>query len=266
MQLDPSATSAGARLLAFESLTSTNFEALILARRGEQGPLWIVAGRQTAGRGRRGNEWISEPGNLYATLLLSDPGPAERAPELSFVAALAVHDAIVTCARELRARLAFKWPNDVLCAGAKLGGILIESEIVGTRLVMAIGIGVNCRHHPSQTTYPATDLAAAGAEVSASDLFCALSAAMVQRLSQWRGGGGFSEIRSDWLDRAIGIGAGMTVRLPGRELFGRCEALDVHGRLLLRLADGTLETIAAGDVFPVTFSGQPSADQSGSVD
>ncbi len=266
MQLDPSAAAAGVRLLSYETLASTNAEALALARRGEQGPVWIMASRQTAGRGRRGNEWISEPGNLYATLLLCDPAPAERAPELSFVAALAVHDAIVACGGGLRAKLAFKWPNDVLCAGAKLGGILIESESVGARLVMAIGIGVNCKHHPSQTSYPATDLAAAGTEISAEDLFCALSAAMVQRLSQWRSGGGFSEIRSDWLDRAIGIGAGMKVRLPGRELFGRCEALDEHGRLLLRLADGTLETIAAGDVFPVTSSGQPGAVQSGSVD
>ena len=62
---------------------------------------------------------------------------------------------------------------------------------------------------------------------------------------------GFAAIRADWLRRAAGIGGEMLVRLPGRELAGRFEALDERGRLLLRLADGALETISAGDVFPL---------------
>jgi BirA family transcriptional regulator, biotin operon repressor / biotin---[acetyl-CoA-carboxylase] ligase len=252
MQLDPLAAAAGVRLLDYESLPSTNGEALALARRGEIGPLWIVAMRQTAGRGRRTNQWISEPGNLYATLLLSDAAPADRAPELSFVAVLAVHDAILDRAAGLRGRLTLKWPNDVLCDDAKLGGILIESESIEARLVAAIGIGVNCRHHPPQTSYPATDLAAAGADVSPEELFCALSAAMTRRLTQWQRGANFAAIRRDWLGRAFGVGAEMKVRLPGRELSGRWETLDERGRLLLRLADGTLQAIAAGDVFPVS--------------
>ena len=77
---------------------------------------------------------------------------------------------------------------------------------------------------------------------------------MMRRLKQWRGGEGFTTIRSDWLDRAIGIGGDMRVRLPDRDLDGRCEALDEHGQLLLRLVDGSLQTIAAGDVFPLDGS------------
>jgi BirA family transcriptional regulator, biotin operon repressor / biotin---[acetyl-CoA-carboxylase] ligase len=251
MQLDPLAAAAGTCLLDYETLPSTNSEALALAQRGETGPLWIVAHRQTAGRGRRTNQWISKSGNLYATLLLCDPALAESASELSFVAALAVHDAILDRTEHLRGKLALKWPNDVLCDGAKLGGILIESESIEARLVAAIGIGVNCRHHPPQTSYPATDLAAAGADISAEELFRALSGTMARRLGQWQRGANFAAIRRDWLDRAFGVGAQMKVRLPGRELFGRCEALDERGRLLLRLADGTLQAIAAGDVFPM---------------
>jgi BirA family transcriptional regulator, biotin operon repressor / biotin---[acetyl-CoA-carboxylase] ligase len=253
MRLDPAAAAVGFRLAVHQTLASTNAEALAAARdrRGETSPLWVTAQEQTAGRGRRGNAWISPPGNLYATLLLTDPALPPHAPELSFVAALAVHDAIAGRAPGLREKLALKWPNDVLCGGSKLAGILIESHNLDARLAVAIGIGVNCRHHPSQTSYPATDLAAAGVEVSADDLFVALSAAMMQRLDQWRRGEGFMAIRSDWLARATGIGGEMRVRLPGRELLGRCEALDESGRLLLRLADGTLETIAAGDIFPV---------------
>jgi BirA family transcriptional regulator, biotin operon repressor / biotin---[acetyl-CoA-carboxylase] ligase len=256
MRLDPAAAAAGFRLVAHETLASTNAEALALARRGELGPLWVTARRQSAGRGRRGTQWISARGNLFATLLLSDPSPPDNAPKLSFVAALAVHDAIAACAAPLREPLSLKWPNDVLCGGAKLAGILIEGENLDpagakTRLAVAIGIGVNCRLHPAQTSFPATDLAACGAQVSPENLFAVLSGAMVRRLSQWRRGAGFAGVRADWLDRVAGIGGQMRVRLPGRELFGRAEALDDGGRLLLRLADGTLQTIAAGEVFPV---------------
>lgn len=251
MQLHPSGAAAGFRVLAFGTLASTNTHALAVARVGERGPLWITAARQTAGRGRRGNEWVSPPGNLYATLLLTDPAPAECAPQCSFVSALAVHDAITACAPGLRNVLALKWPNDVLCSGCKLAGILIEGEQVPHGLAIAIGIGVNVRHHPRGTSYPATDLTTAGVNVSAERLFAALSAAMLERLHQWRRGAAFNVVRADWLKRAALMGGQMKVRLPSGELTGRCESVDEKGRLLLRLSDGTLQTIAAGEVFPV---------------
>lgn len=258
MRLDPAAELAGFRLLAHDTVTSTSAEALSRARAAELGPLWITARAQTAGRGRRGAAWISAPGNLFATLLLTEPAVARRdAPELSFVAALAVHDAILLCAASLRETLALKWPNDVLVAAEKLAGILIESETIAGKLAVAVGIGVNCAHHPAQTAYPATDLATAGVEVTAERLFAVLSATMVCRLTQWRGGEGFAGIRSDWLDRAVGLGGPMRVRLPGRELVGRGEALDESGRLLLRLSDGSLQTITAGEVFALPASEQP---------
>src|SRR5213594_3661690 len=80
MKLEPRATAAGVRLIAHEVLGSTNAEALNLARQGERGPLWVTADRQSAGRGRRGRAWISPPGNLYASLLLTRPAAAEHWP------------------------------------------------------------------------------------------------------------------------------------------------------------------------------------------
>ncbi len=145
MQLDPRASAAGVRLVAHEALGSTNVEALALARQGERGPLWVTAERQTAGRGRRGRAWISEPGNLYASLLLTEPASSDHWPELSFVAALAIHDAVVDVAASLKPKLAIKWPNDLLLSGAKFAGILIEAD--GGEAV-AVGIGVNCASHP----------------------------------------------------------------------------------------------------------------------
>jgi BirA family biotin operon repressor/biotin-[acetyl-CoA-carboxylase] ligase len=248
MKLDPRASAAGVRLKAHDVLGSTNAEALSLARQGECGALWVVARRQTAGRGRRGREWISEPGNLYASLLLTAPSPAEHWPELSFVAALAIHDAIVEVAAELRPQLAIKWPNDLLLAGAKFAGILIEGEGGGEGAVV-VGIGVNCASHPADTDHPATDLATAGARIAPDTLMAALSAKMLGRLAQWNQGEGFSTIRADWLARAAGLGDDVRVRLADREIVGRFEALDARGGLVLRLPDGKATTVAAGDVF-----------------
>jgi BirA family biotin operon repressor/biotin-[acetyl-CoA-carboxylase] ligase len=248
MDLDPVVAAAGVGLIACDRIGSTSAEAMALARAGERGPLWVTAQSQTAGRGRRGRVWVSEPGNLYATLLLTDPSSPERAPELSFVAALAVHDALAEQAASLGPAFTLKWPNDVLCGPAKVGGILIEGE--GTDpLAVAVGIGINCAHHPRISEYPATDLAAAGALVRPDDLFRALSAAMLRRLRQWGRGDGFAAIRADWLRRAAGRGGDIRVRLAECELTGRFETLDERGRLIVRLADGTAEAVTAGEVF-----------------
>src|SRR5262245_4340585 len=233
-----------------DSVGSTNSEALARARSGEVGPLWITARTQTEGRGRRGRSWRSGPGNLHATLLLRDPSPAVLAPQLSFVAGLAVYDAILEVVEGGRQRIALKWPNDVLCEGAKVGGILIEGE--GEPLAVAIGIGINCEHHPDDTEYPATDLRAHGVANATSDrMFRSLTIAMARRLVQWRRGRNFALVRADWLARAHPVGSTLLVRLPERELSGRFEALDDAGRLLLRLPDGSTELITAGDIFPI---------------
>jgi BirA family transcriptional regulator, biotin operon repressor / biotin---[acetyl-CoA-carboxylase] ligase len=251
MNLTPSAD-PGARLISLDEVGSTNAEALARARGGERGPLWITARRQIAGRGRRGRNWVSEPGNLYASLLLTDPAPPQLAAELSLVAALAVHDALAERASMLGPRLALKWPNDVLCDGAKLAGILVEGEgLPGRPLTVVIGIGVNCAHHPAETGYPATNLAAAGALVSPEALAQALVGTMARRLAEWDAAKNFAAIRVAWLKCAAGLGTPARVRLPEREVDGIAETLDESGCLVLRLADGSRERIAAGEMFPL---------------
>ena len=244
MQLDPTARAAGARLITHDTIGSTNAEALRLAREGERGPLWIVAKTQTAGRGRRGRTWVSEPGNLYASLLLADPSPPEHYPELSFVAALALHDAVTARIPGLAGRVALKWPNDLLIDRNKFAGILVEGE--GATVV--IGLGVNCVHHPVGTEYPATDLAAAGVRATPDSLFAPLSAAMQARLKQGDRGAGFAKIRGDWLARAAGLGKGVRINTADGELSGQFEGIDGSGRLVLRRPDGTMQAVAAGDV------------------
>ncbi len=266
MRLDPTAIEAGVALEALAAVGSTNDEARSRARAGARGPLWITAQTQTAGRGRGGRAWFSPPGNLYASLLLTDPSPIERAPELAFVAALAVRDAIAAEAPGLAPQLSFKWPNDLLLDGEKCAGILIEGELLppasrqGPKpkqaFVVVIGIGVNCAHHPpamsaDAPSYPATDLAVHAAPMPPERLFLRLSSTMCRRLSQWDRGRGFAAIRRDWLASARGIGETVTVRNGKAGTAGRFAGLDPAGRLVLQLPDGTVETVAAGDVFPL---------------
>ena len=240
--------------ISYETVGSTNEEALSCVRAGERGPLWITAERQDAGRGRRGRSWASAPGNLYASLLLGDPSTPERAPQLSFVAALAAHDAVVALAPALARRAALKWPNDLLLDGAKFAGILVEAEGTGPAFAAVIGIGINCKHHPADTPYPATNLAAAGADVTADALFDALAAAMAFRLAQWDRGAGVAAIRADWLARAFGLGAEIGMRAGAQALIGHFESVDESGRLLLRLPDGRVQAFAGVEVADVRQS------------
>lgn len=241
---------AGVRHERYETLGSTNAEALARARAGERGPLWISAETQTGGRGRRGKSWNSPAGNLYASLLLTEPSPPALAAQLSFVAALAVHDAVSSCAPSAASRLKFKWPNDLLLDGRKLAGLLIEAESLPCFSVV-IGIGVNCVSHPTDTTYQATDLRANDIAISVRALLAELSKAMNARLAQWAAGSGFPSIRNDWINRAGSIGETIIVRLPEREMTGIFHSIDDEGRLVLERPGNATETVAAGEIFPL---------------
>lgn len=242
---------------AFDAVDSTNAVALARAAAGERGPLWIAARQQSAGRGRRGRAWVSEAGNLYTTLLLSDAAPPSCLSGICFVAALALHDAILDTAHGLApAQLRLKWPNDLLLDGRKIAGILVEGASRAESHAVAIGFGVNCAHHPQETEYPAADLAGADFSVSPERLLGGLGASMEMRLQEWQRGENFAVVRAAWLARASGIGAPIEVRLPNRTMSGTFEAIDEGGALVLRRGDGALESIAAGDVFPVAEAGR----------
>lgn len=239
-------------VVRLDDVGSTNDEALRCYRDGERGPLWIVAERQTAGRGRRGREWASVSGNLFASLLLTDVAPPQSSPQLCFVAGLALHDAVAALSGLTRARIALKWPNDLLIDGAKCAGILVEGEAGSpTRpFAVVIGIGVNCLSHPAGLPYPATSLAAKGSVVSPETLIEVLELSMRQRLAEWDRGAGFDAIRRAWLSCAHGIGGAIAVRTDARTVEGLFETIDANGALVLRGTDGIRRTVSVGDVLP----------------
>lgn len=192
-----------------------------------------------------GRPWVSEAGNLYATLALRDPAPPECLATLSLAAAVAVRRALVnlTSAPE---RLALKWPNDVLLDARKASGLLLEGR--GGGLVL-VGCGVNCAHHPPNTTYGATDFAAAGLVVEPAALSRRLKDEMTNALSRWNRGSGFSDIRKEWLSAAYGMGRPATIMRADGPLEGIAQSIDMEGRLLLDV-NGRTVAIAAGDMVP----------------
>ena len=245
MKLGAGAQAAGFRHLHFDSIGSTNAEAL---ERG-QDRLWVTAGEQVAGKGRRGRPWSSPRGNLYASLLLVDPAEPRRAADLCFVAALALSDAVLSTAPRAAPALALKWPNDVLIGGAKVSGILVEGAHAGGGFSAVIGWGVNIASHPDGTPYPATHLAMTDATVNVVNFFAALTDGFARRLEQWQRGLGFATIREAWLERAAGLGRRIVVRLPSGDIDGVFEALDAEGVLILRDDSGARREISAGEIF-----------------
>jgi BirA family transcriptional regulator, biotin operon repressor / biotin---[acetyl-CoA-carboxylase] ligase len=256
VHLSPETESAGYRLLSLEATGSTNDDALQAARSGDPGQLWITAAEQLAGRGRHGRQWSSPPGNLYASLLLIDPCDVASAPQLGFVAGLALHEAVEAVTGLGAPRLALKWPNDLLLDGAKVSGLLLEGHRLQPdgQLAIVIGFGVNVAFAPSGTPYPATSLQSADPTVTRNKVFQALSDAFAKTFWAWRSSARmnlsdpFGSIRRLWLERAAGVGQEVTLRLPSGEKQGVFDGLDRFGRLQLKTAAG-MELIDAGDLY-----------------
>ena len=238
--------------LGFQELGSTSDYARDIASSWfaeNDDPVWIHTEVQTAGRGRRGRVWESRAGNLSATLLMKPGCDAQKGAELSFVAALAISDVLMALSPIQPIEL--KWPNDVLLAGKKVAGILLESSASsdGNLDWLSIGCGVNLAFHPEETEFPATSLAAANISAPSSLVFLeALSTAFVKRYVNWQDGG-FQATREAWLARAKGKGGTLQARLANETIEGTFIDLDETGALVLQLDDGSQRLITAGEVF-----------------
>lgn len=243
---------SAAPVLLLELTDSTNAEARRRAEAGEAGPVWIVARRQTAGRGRRGRAWESDTGNLFATLLTTTLKPPAEAAQVTFIAALAVADVLDAWAPP--SLVTIKWPNDVMLGGEKAAGVLVESGAhAAGRLWLAVGIGVNLAHAPEGTERPATALAHhLRGEVLTPPTVEVAAAALAGSFAIWMDRWetlGFQPILDAWQARTPGLDGLAVARLGRETLEGRAEGVAPDGALRLRLADGTLRLISAGDVF-----------------
>jgi len=233
----------------FTEIDSTNEEARRLAGVETPAPLWVIADRQTNGRGRRGREWQSRTGNLSATLLLRPDRPIAQCAQLSFVAAISVTELVAGYAPFADVRV--KWPNDVLADERKIAGILLESAS-NTGVCpdwLTIGFGVNLAWHPENVEFPAISLAGLGASPPpARDALARLAASWERWYQLWMQHG-FEPIRDAWLARAARLGMRLRARLAGGETTGVFEGIDEEGALILRESPGRTRAISAAEVF-----------------
>lgn len=235
----------GVARIVCDELDSTNSEAARRAQAGE-GPLWVLAHAQTAGRGRRGRAWkAADRGNFAASFLMRPEGPVGEWAQVSFVAALALHDVISGLAPRAQVRL--KWPNDVLVGGQKISGILLETE--GDALITGIGVNLvaSPQDEPGATCLAAAQGASPSAIPSAEAFLDMLAPAFAQRLAR-HAAAGFAATRADWLARATGVGGPIVARLPGAEHRGVFEDVDETGALVLR-KDSDRLVLAAAEVY-----------------
>lgn len=261
--LGPKARAAGYRLHGFDSIGSTNSEAMAAAAAGDPGGVWFSALEQTAGRGRRGRQWVNPRGNLAATLLIIPDVDPSVSATLGFVAGVALKAALAELvpagtvkigidgadAHDGQARIALKWPNDVLADGAKLAGILLEaSKTPDGRHAVAIGIGVNVVSAPAGLPYPATSLNDLGVSHSAQDLLSVLAEAWVEAFSVWDDSRGAAAVLEQWRGAAAGMGSPVAVSQNGEVLRGVFETIDDSGRLIVRAENDRRVAISAGDV------------------
>jgi BirA family biotin operon repressor/biotin-[acetyl-CoA-carboxylase] ligase len=243
---------AGYRLVRLETIDSTNAEARRRADAGEPGPLWIWSARQSQGRGRGGRGWISQHGNLFASLLIRINGSLQIAGQLALVAGIITYETLAKLiVYEGRSELLLKWPNDVLLSGEKVAGMLLENvgSVTDKRSVVVIGTGINLANHPENMPLPAVSLGVYGLAVEPAQALEVLAATTHEWLTRWGEGASFPTIRRAWLDRAGPTGRPLTVRISGEVTEGKFAGLDSDGALRLLLNDGAERRVTAGDVF-----------------
>jgi BirA family biotin operon repressor/biotin-[acetyl-CoA-carboxylase] ligase len=236
----------------FQQIGSTNDVARRLAQADAPEGLLVVAEEQTAARGRAGRRWITPAGSALAFSLVLRPSvPPAQAARLTMMAGLAVCEAIEQIAA---VRAALKWPNDILVAGQKAGGILVEAATPaesGGRLEFAIvGIGVNVAEAPApgEVDFPATALEAqAGQPIDRLRLLRAILQRLEARypaltaLDQ-------SVLHKAWAARLVWLGQAVFARTPAGDYAGQAESTDPDGALVLRLDTGERMRVLAGDV------------------
>ena len=230
----------------YDDIDSTSEEAKRRARRGEVSPVWIAARSQSAGKGRLGRSWVSPVGNLFSTILFPEPDGLAMAARIPFAAALAVRDACTRAVPSLEAQL--KWPNDVRVRGHKLCGILTESGETNNTVWIALGIGINVQTAPKGTGQETSSLAKEGApsELTAEMVLADLRETLSTRIDQARQD--FEALLNDWVRYAEGLGQIVQAGPVQNRVEGVFESLADDGGLNLRLPDGALHTIRAGDV------------------
>ena len=230
---------------------STNSEALKLAKSTDR-PTFVVAKKQTNGRGRIDRSWADLSGNFSGSILIIIDEDLQNLALRSFVAALSVFDAIDQKIGKEH-ELLIKWPNDLLLNGKKICGILLETRNFGTISALVIGIGINLLSSPkldktqNVIIKPGSILGETGVKLDPIDFSESIAHHYALRENQFRTMG-FSKIREVWMDRAAKLGKKITARTPNFEYQGIFDSVDEKGQLII-INNGEKKKIAAAEIF-----------------
>lgn len=233
--------------LFYTTLSSTIDEARAQVLKGVKEGTVIIAYRQIKGRGRYGRTWEDLPGNLYMTYITYLDYPLIEALQLSFVTCVAI-------GQYLRSHmppgpvLTYKWPNDLLLNGKKVGGLLIESFPVTGKgeTSYLLSCGLNLVTKPTQVRYPTTSLLNENIYLSLEDVLHGITSSLESYLTLWKQKG-FSPIYELWMRYAAGVDQKISFDLQGKLQTGIFKGIDPGGALLLRTADG-LKKFSAGEI------------------
>jgi BirA family biotin operon repressor/biotin-[acetyl-CoA-carboxylase] ligase len=237
-------------ILRFETIDSTNTEALNQARRGAGEGLCVTARRQTAGRGRKGRVWVSEKdAGLFFSLVLRPPVETRFLPLVTLAAAIAVHETLETL---YQIDCDIKWVNDIHVRGKKISGILAETADTPQGPAVVVGIGINLRqtNFPPEVAAIATSVEAeTGAPPASETLLQKLTFFLSEQCALFYGAEGAARIREEWTKRSsYAFGKAVRVVLENETIQGITEGIEENGALRVRLDSGEARVVHAGDV------------------
>ena len=239
----------GKEILQYAEVVSTNTLAMELAQKGAVDGTVVIAETQVGGRGRLGRTWTSPAGNLYLSVILRPSVPVSKAPLITLMGAVAVASGIK---RQCGVPAGIKWPNDILLSGKKVSGLLTEMSAEPDRIrhiVLGIGVNVNMDSkalQPDVRRISTTLAAATGRPVDRTSLLRTLLAELDLWYHRFLKGDG--EVLSAWNKLNVTLGHRVSVTGGSAKLEGLAHGVDAEGRLILKLDDGTLRQVAAGDV------------------
>jgi BirA family biotin operon repressor/biotin-[acetyl-CoA-carboxylase] ligase len=245
------------KIVRYESLPSTNTEAMRFASQGAAEGLTVIAEEQTAGRGRLQRSWSSPRGaGLYVSIVLRPLMPFEVWPLITFATALAVNDALL---QVCSLKTDIKWPNDILTGERKLCGILSETTETGLGRAVIVGIGINLTSEafPVEIRHSATSIQESVGKLPERE---AVLQSVLDGLGRWYEGlqhdGGPSVILEEWIARSSYANGKAVKVINGEEtLYGVTCGLESDGALRLQLPTGEIKSIRAGDVINLRANG-----------
>lgn len=239
-------------VIKFTEIDSTNNEATRLLNTKKSYPYWILADKQTAGKGRKNRYWDSLNGNFMGTYVFKINVEKKILPHLAFISALSIYDTLKKFIPNNNI-IKLKWPNDIIINNSKCGGVLIENIFSNneTNHIIAVGIGVNLIKSPQETSFPSSNIFdETKIVITPEDFLKELNISIIKKIDLWDFGSNFKTILKEWLEKAFLLNKEILVSLPnGKKEKGIFSSIDNEGGLILTTEKNCDKIFYAAEIF-----------------